>query len=105
MYPRLETFLREHFGYQAGTIHARPFHDPVSGAAIKAGPGWLDQFLLNPKGEYPKFWPRQMVKARRQANAERVLEWVERRDRYILRSQAQDYPIDIGDGHCTGGHL
>jgi hypothetical protein len=46
-----------------------------------------------------------MVKARRQANAERVLEWVERRDRYILRAPPRDHPIDIGDGHCTGGHL
>jgi hypothetical protein len=105
MYPRLETFLRESFGYQPGTIHVRPFHDSVSGDAIKAGPGLLDRFILNPKGDYPHFWPEQMVKARRQANAKRVLEWVERRDRYILRSPPRDYPIEIGDGRCTGGHL
>ncbi len=105
MHPRLETFLRERFGYQAGTIHVRPFQDPVSGAAIKAGPGWLDQFIQNPRGEYPKSWPRQMVKERRQAEAKRVLEWVEKRDRYILRPRGGDYPIDIGDGHCTGDYF
>jgi hypothetical protein len=104
-YPRLETFLRKRFGYQAGTIHVRPFNDPVSGAAIKAGPGWLDQFILNPKEDYPTFWPRQMVKARRQANAKRVMEWVEKRYRYVLHARGSDYPIDIGDGHCTGGSL
>jgi hypothetical protein len=105
LYPRLENFLRERFGYQAGTIHVRPFSDPVSGAAIKAGPGLLDRFILNPKGEYPEFWPRQMVKERRQVEAKQVLEWVEKRDRYILRVPPRDHPIDIGDGHCIGDHL
>src|SRR5262249_25078646 len=104
-YPRLEEFLRERFGYQAGTIHVRPFNDPESRSAIMAGPGWLEQFILNPKGDYPKFWPKQMVKTRRQVKAKEVLEWVEKRDGYVLRAEGREHPIDLGDGRCTGGHL
>jgi hypothetical protein len=53
------------------------------------------------KGDYPKFWPRSMQKERRRVEAKRVLEWVEKRDRYVLR-QGRDHAIDFRDGRCTG---
>jgi hypothetical protein len=95
-YPRLETFLRKRFGYRAGTIHVRCFEDPVSRAALKAGPSWLERFILGPE------WNRE---ERRQHEAKRVLEWIEKRDRYVLHARGPDYPIDIGDGHCAGVSL
>jgi hypothetical protein len=100
-YPALEALLRSRFGYRAGTIHVRPFNDPVSGAAIKAGPGSLEQFIRSPKGD----WPKWMQKQRRQAEAKRVLEWIQKGDRYVLRARGPEYPIDIGDGRCAGGSL
>jgi hypothetical protein len=46
-----------------------------------------------------------MQKERRPAEAKRVREGVEQRDRYALRARVPEYPIARDDGRCTGGPL
>ena len=90
--PRLESFLRERFGYRDGTIHVRCFQDRRSGVAVKPLPYWLEEFVLDPE--------RTPVQ-HRQELAGSVQEWLEARDTYALEIWGNTFFIDIQDGHCT----
>lgn len=92
-FPELQTFLSERFGYVPGTIHIRSFEDREAQVMTKAGPWWFDRFLENPEWTF---------KENRQREARRVLEWIEKRDTWVLHVAGCDFSIATHDGRCTG---